>query len=452
MNKTFKIILIIALLLIAINMVACGEHVHTYSDKVVAPTCVEQGYTEHTCTECGYYMRDTITPVDPKNHTLTKTETVAPTCQPGYSVYVCDVCSAEVIKDYKNPVHSFGEWNLDAVLCVTGGIYYRECTNPECGQKEEKIEKGTVHEPDNTVFVDATELNSGYLYHYCDCGEEYYSDEFTVPTTYDIFNFELCKEYDKDGNLYEYYVVKGFKGDEVANVVIPYEVGNIPVTVIDFEAFMDCDTITSVVLTDNLTNIQTDAFRGCDNLYNFVFTGTIEDWTSIAKGSEWTQYVTEKCVEIEGEHYGFNSYEVAPTKLSSGYVQHYCACGAYGHKDQFVPTKAAEALKLQLSEDGTYWIVVGCFEAEISSNLVIPYDYEGLPIKEIYVGAFSDCTKIQTITLTSNITMIRAYAFSGCEITKITFVGTEDELAAINNTVASRIDFSAITIVYSDDK
>lgn len=43
----------------AVEIPATGsEHVHSYTDKVVAPTCTKDGYTEHTCT-CGYSYRDT---------------------------------------------------------------------------------------------------------------------------------------------------------------------------------------------------------------------------------------------------------------------------------------------------------------------------------------------------------------------------------------------------------
>lgn len=43
---------------------------HTYVDKVVAPTCEEKGYTEHTCSKCGDTYTDT--PVKANGHKYTK--------------------------------------------------------------------------------------------------------------------------------------------------------------------------------------------------------------------------------------------------------------------------------------------------------------------------------------------------------------------------------------------
>ena len=64
----------------------------TYTDTVVAPTATEQGYTEHTCTKCGYSYRDSYT--DPVGGTYTVTFSVpagvtapaALTCREGESV------------------------------------------------------------------------------------------------------------------------------------------------------------------------------------------------------------------------------------------------------------------------------------------------------------------------------------------------------------------------------
>ena len=39
------------------TMVAEGSHTHSYEDRVVAPTCTDQGYTIHTCA-CGYSYVD----------------------------------------------------------------------------------------------------------------------------------------------------------------------------------------------------------------------------------------------------------------------------------------------------------------------------------------------------------------------------------------------------------
>lgn len=38
-----------------------SDHIHTYTDNVTAPTCTEQGYTTHTCADCGDSYTDSYT-------------------------------------------------------------------------------------------------------------------------------------------------------------------------------------------------------------------------------------------------------------------------------------------------------------------------------------------------------------------------------------------------------
>ena len=66
---------------------------HSYVSVVTAPTCTEQGYTTHTCSDCG-------------------------------NSYVDDYVAATG--------HSYGEWlNTTAPTCITGGQERRDCDNCE---------------------------------------------------------------------------------------------------------------------------------------------------------------------------------------------------------------------------------------------------------------------------------------------------------------------------------
>ena len=78
-----------------------------------------------------------------------------------------------------------------------------------------------------------------------------------------------------------------------------------------------------------------------------------------------------------------------------------------------VEYSVAESLDLALSEDGTYYIVVGygtCLEVD----LVIPSYYNGLPIKEIANYAFYNCYLIESAYIPSTITRIGYGAAWGC--------------------------------------
>ncbi len=55
MKRNLIVTIFIALMAV-VCMVACG-HTHKYEDRVVPPTCTEDGYTEHECS-CGDIYRD----------------------------------------------------------------------------------------------------------------------------------------------------------------------------------------------------------------------------------------------------------------------------------------------------------------------------------------------------------------------------------------------------------
>ncbi len=93
--------------------------------------------------------------------------------------------------------------------------------------------------------------------------------------------------------------------------------------------------------------------------------------------------------------------------------------------------KPSEGLELELNGDGTGCIVKGigtCTDTEI----VIPLNYNGLPVVEIANKAFSEQTQITKITVTGNVKTIGTRAFYGCSsLTEIvipksvTYIGTQ---------------------------
>ena len=52
-------------------------------------------------------------------------------------------------------------------------------------------------------------------------------------------------------------------------------------------AFYNCADLTAVTIPDSVTSIENSAFMNCTKLTSITFTGTIEDWNAISKGSSW---------------------------------------------------------------------------------------------------------------------------------------------------------------------
>ena len=98
---------------------------HSYSKKVVAPTCTELGYTIYTCESCGdSYKADYV---DKAAHDYTKTVT-APTCTAlGYTVYECKNCDYKYISDYTDKISHSYIADVTAPTCTASGYTVYTC-------------------------------------------------------------------------------------------------------------------------------------------------------------------------------------------------------------------------------------------------------------------------------------------------------------------------------------
>ncbi len=107
---------------------------HKYEDTVVAPTCVDAGYTTHTCSVCGDSYNDTDVPA--LGHTLTTTGAQAPTCtEIGWADYdECSVCDYTTYAEIPALGHNKG--TTEGVVhptCTEGGYTIYICDRTSCG-------------------------------------------------------------------------------------------------------------------------------------------------------------------------------------------------------------------------------------------------------------------------------------------------------------------------------
>ena len=84
------------------------------------------------------------------------------------------------------------------------------------------------------------------------------------------------------GETYEIYQWAFYSCDSLTSVVIPDSVTNI-----GDRAFYVCDSLTSVVIPDSVTRIGEKAFADCTGLENIYYRGTEVQWIAISKGSAW---------------------------------------------------------------------------------------------------------------------------------------------------------------------
>ena len=94
---------------------------HKYSSKVTKPTCTEQGYTTHTCSRCTYSYKDTYVSSLGHNYSATVTK---PKCDTqGYTTHKCSRCKDTYIDTY---VSALGHTEVaiagKAPKCTTTGL------------------------------------------------------------------------------------------------------------------------------------------------------------------------------------------------------------------------------------------------------------------------------------------------------------------------------------------
>ena len=149
------------------------------------------------------------------------------------------------------------------------------------------------------------------------------------------------------------------------------------ITSIGEHAFYYCDSLPSITIPDGVTSIGNYAFYNCSNLTDVYYSGTQAQWNAISIGT--------------------NNNELQKATI---HVQ----------KDESL---SPEELSYTLSTTGDSYIVTGigtCTDTEI----IIPAQYNNLPVVGIGEDAFKDCSSLTSVTIPDSITSIGDRAFYGC--------------------------------------
>lgn len=237
---------------------------------------------------------------------------------------------------------------------------------------------------------------------------------------------------DEQGVVYDlsfdgtYYRVKSYKGT-ATDVVIPAEYEGLPVQEILDYAFYNSEIITSVVIGDSVTNIGNGAFAYCANLTSVVIGNSVTNIGdyAFAYSKNLTSIVIPESVTVVNNYVFYDctsltdiycEAESQPESWSDewNYALEATVHWGYGASsdDDASDDVGTEGLVFELSEDETYYIVSGYNGTE--SDVVIPAEYEGLPVKEIGVMAFEECEILTSIEMPDSIVTIGNYAFKLC--------------------------------------
>ncbi|MCD8348859.1 MAG: leucine-rich repeat protein [Lachnospiraceae bacterium] len=154
---------------------------HSYEAVVTAATCMENGYTTHTCTLCKDSYTDSKTDATGHSYASVVTE---PTCvEKGYTTYTCTICGDSYTADETEATgHTSGEAvkkNEVAATCMTDGSYDSVVYCTVCGTEisRETITVSATGHSYEAVITEPTYTEQGYTVYTCtNCGYSYTAD------------------------------------------------------------------------------------------------------------------------------------------------------------------------------------------------------------------------------------------------------------------------------------
>ena len=419
MKRLFAALFILVIATLAVTSCSNKEHVHTFESVVIKQTCHNQGYTQNTCTECGYVCYDNYVEPDLVTHSFLETETVDSTCTNyGYIKYVCELCS-KTNYDIIQPKHTFGEWEVTTPeTCTENGIESNKC------QFCDFVDTRTIpshHFWDEGVVTNPDCINAGFTTYTCTACDKPMieaGDEATGHTLGEAY-VEVAPTCTTEGeerqncsncDYYESKVIPAVHDETktIETVTAPTcsEQG--------FTTYScsECDYINKGNYTERLSHEYTWETE-------FEPTCTYE---GLEKGiCSCGEEKTQKLDMIAHEY--TNDSVVPPTEFSTGYTIHACYCGAF-KTDTFVSTKGSDGLKFDNET-----VSLGDCKSTI---IVIPYDKDGVAVTTVSYKGFCNNETIEEVYLTVNITNFETAAFAYCDNLKtFNYEGTMAQWDAI---------------------
>jgi len=166
------------------------------------------------------------------------------------------------------------------------------------------------------------------------------------------------------------------------------------VTCIGQGAFSNNENLMGVFLPTSLETIHDDAFNGCEQFAVVYYSGTQEQWESIAVGSGNEALANAEIM------FQWDSEE-GPEEYMDGYVTY-------------------------ILEDGE--AVAYYCEGEATGTIRIAETIEGCPVTVIDEYAFAWCEGITAVTIPQSVIVIEEGAFYGCiALTDVYYAGTQEQ-------------------------
>lgn len=234
------------------------------------------------------------------------------------------------------------------------------------------------------------------------------------------------------------FAVSGFKGEGKKRIIVPYMIGELPVTAVGNYAFSDCGELEAVILSRGIECVERSAFSGCENLQTLFLPLGLK---------EIGAYAFSNCVNLKKLVLPEGIAEISP----------YAFYGCANLEELVLPDSVtalgtgAFALNLRLKSVTLSTALTEVADYAFSNCIVL--EEITLPDGVLAVGAstFEGCDRLKTISLPSSVAAFGDSVFKKCgNLKEIRFGGTADQWNSIIKYDNWKRDTGEFTVVCSD--
>ena len=397
---------------------------HEFEEEVVDPTYDNDGYTLYTCSECGYqYTDNTVEHLEHhyseeyehdnyrhwkvcidegyedlkfgvEMHHYSKEVTEPTFTEYGYTVYTCEDCGFSFTQDG----HSYKPHSYSEEYESSSEGHWHSCIDEGYEELTTDIEEHVLGNWQVETYPTSTE--EGSAFRACKyCG--YHLETISIPTNtaYLPEHFSYSTYYPGEGD--PYVSIFGLNLSDASMVIIPEEIGDIPVTSISSYALCD-RSFQRIIIPETITYIGNNALQNCNYLTEICFPESLK---------QLNQYVLSYCDSI-------TKIEIPGIERMEYYSIAYCGhlidlylpeCLSYINQNVLYGLDDLE--NIYTDKNSQYFTSLdGVLYSKDLSTLVKypcknsnPCLYYGEEVKSVYSGnTLSSCDKITEVDLGMN--------------------------------------------------